>query len=92
MGTAANNNFPVIVAIVPLINQGALAAIQSDWYRSGEMCADKAEMVLSGKKANSIPIEFSDRVDIGINVKVADKLGIKIPYNIIESASEVVDK
>ena len=63
---AATKNYPLIVGVVPLVEIGALAGIQWDWERAGRMCAEKADRILHGTPANSIPLEFPDRVDIGI--------------------------
>jgi len=84
---AASKNLPVVVGVVSLINAGALAAIQGDWTRAGEMCAEKAIKILKqGTTPNSMPITFPDRVSIGINLQTAQKLGIEIPYEWIEAA------
>ena len=84
---AASKKLPVIVGVVPLVNVGALAAIQSDWARAGEMCAEKAIKILKeGATPNSMPITFPDRVNIGINLQAAQKLGIEIPFEWIEAA------
>ena len=84
-------NKPVIVAITPLVQAGAFAGIQSDWKRAGEMCAEKADKIIRGTPANRIPIEFPDIYKIVINVKVAEQLGISVPYKILELASEVIE-
>ncbi len=85
---AANaKKFPVIVAILHHVREGALAGIQSDWRRAGEMCSEKADQVLKGTPANQIPIEFSDMYRISINVKVAEKLGVDISYEILQMAT-----
>ncbi len=84
--------FPVILAIVPLVNAGAFAALQADWKRAAEMCADKAEMILKGTKANSIPVEKPDKFEIGLNLKTAEQIGITgIPYEWMELATMRVE-
>lgn len=91
MEIAMDKKYPVIVGVVPIVNLGAIGAIQWDWGRAGEMCADKADKILKGTAANSIPITNSDTVRIGINLKVAEMLKIEIPYEWIEAANLVVE-
>ena len=88
---AATKNFPVIVAIVPLVDAGAIAGIQWDWAVAGKICAVKADQVLKGKAANEIPIETAGAVEIGINAEVAQKLGIEIPFTWLESATKILE-
>lgn len=88
---AVDKKFPVVVGCIPFIEHGAIAGIQWNWFRAGEVCADKADKIFKGKQANTIPIESSDRADIGINLKVAKKLGIEIPYEWIEIATTIVE-
>ncbi len=84
--------FPVILAIVPLVNAGAFAALQANWKRAAEMCADKAEMILKGTKANTIPVEKPDKFEIGLNLKTAEQIGITgVPYEWVELATMRVE-
>ncbi len=80
--------FPVILAIVPLVNAGAFAALQVDWKRAAEMCANKADMILKGTKANTLPVEKPDKYEIGLNLKTAEQISITgIPYEWMELAT-----
>ena len=86
-----NNRYPVLFAIVPLVNSGALFGIQYSMKRAGEITGNKAVEVLSKNiNANSIPCEKSDKYDIGLNIQTAESLGIQIPYTWIELSTNVV--
>lgn len=83
-----NEKYPILFGIVPLVKAGALASFQLNWARAGEMCAQKADMIFKGTKPNTLPIEKSDMVEIGLNLKTAEKLGItEIPYELMEMAT-----
>ncbi|MDM8522079.1 ABC transporter substrate binding protein [Desulfococcaceae bacterium HSG8] len=88
---AVDKKFPVVGGCLPFIKYGAVAGIQCNWFRSGEICADKADKILKGRQANTIPIGSSDKADIAINLKEAKKMGIEVPYEWIEIATEVVE-
>lgn len=83
--------YPLVYGVVPLVDLGAVAAIQYNWARAGKMCADKADKILKGTKANTIPMEFSDNIEIGINLKTIKALGIKTPHDWVEAATKVVE-
>ena len=85
------NGLPAIFGNIPAVREGALAGIQWDWARAGEMCAQKADAVLKGKTPGEIAIEMPDQFKIGINVKTAQKLNIEVPYEWLEAASDVVE-
>ncbi len=91
LSAAADKKFPVIVGIVPLIDAGAVAAIQWDWSAAGLKCADKADKVLKGTQANTLPIEDAGKVDIGINTKILQALKLEIPYSWLEAATKIIE-
>ncbi len=89
---SVENKFPLLVGIVPLVNVGAVAGLQLDWARAAQICAQQADLILkTGKKANTIPIEVSDKHQIGLNLKVATSMGLEVPYIWIENATTVVE-
>ncbi len=91
IGFSNKENYPIITAIVPLVNAGVIAGIQQDWYNAGEICADMTIKVLKGKKANEIAVEISEKTNIGLNLKTISKLGFEISYDWIEIADIVVE-
>ncbi|GAK59993.1 hypothetical protein U27_06980 [Candidatus Vecturithrix granuli] len=86
------NNYPLIVGIMRLVGEnGVIAGIQYNWERAGRISAGKADQILKGTPANTIPLEYSDQFEIQLNLKNAAKLGIEIPYIWIESATNVIE-
>ncbi len=90
LGVAEEQGFPVVVAIVTAVRFGALAAIQSDWFEAGRMCADQAEMILNGTPANAIPITVPEDVTIGLNLRVAAKIGVEFSKELIKYTEYIV--
>lgn len=88
----AANNYPVMVGIMRLVPEnGVIAGIQYNWERAGRISAGKADQILKGTPANTIPLEFSDQFEIQLNLKTAARLGIEIPYAWIELATNVIE-
>lgn len=86
------NNYPMIVGIMRLVGEnGVIAGIQYNWERAGRISAGKADQILQGTPANTIPLEYSDQFEIQLNLKNAAKMGIEIPYIWIESATNVIE-
>ena len=86
-----NNGLPTVFGNIPAVREGALAGIQWNWARAGEMCAEKADAVLHGQSPREIAIEMPDEFKIGINVKTAQRFKLEVPYEWLEAASDVVD-
>ncbi len=87
-----NNGLPALFGNIPAVREGALAGIQWDWARAGEMCAEKAVAVLKGKNPREIAIEMPDQFKIGINIKTAQKFNLEVPYEWLEAASDIVEQ
>jgi ABC-type uncharacterized transport system substrate-binding protein len=89
---AAASNYPVIVGIMRLVPEdGVIAGIQYNWERAGRISAGKADQILKGTPANTIPLEYSDQFEIQLNARTAEKLQIEIPYTWIEFATNVIE-
>ncbi len=89
---AAASSYPVIVGIMRLVPEdGVVAGIQYNWERAGRISAGKADQILKGTPANTIPLEYSDQFEIQLNLKTAEKLHIAIPYAWIELATNVIE-
>lgn len=89
---ATTNNYPVIVGIMRLVPEnGVITGIQYNWERAGRISAGKADQILKGTPANTIPLEYSDQFEIQLNLRTAEKLQIEIPYAWIEFATNVIE-
>ncbi len=75
-------------------NLDVLAAWGFDYYKVGRATGKIVSAILNGKKTEDMPTVFmtdpSD-VDLLINKKVAAKLGITIPADILKSAKTVIE-
>ena len=83
------NNVPIIGAEEAVVSKGGLASIGIDYYKLGKEAGYKAAEILDGKKPSDIEITTLSEMSFTINTDVADKLGIKIPDDILKDAKKV---
>ena len=57
---------------------------------NGCVAASVADRILSGEKPGSIPIAWMDKYAVAVNMVVAERLNIKVPASVTNSAEQVV--
>jgi putative ABC transport system substrate-binding protein len=85
---------PSVTAMTDLAKRkdkdAALIGLGPDYYKTGELAAEKALEIFAGKKPTDIPSETLKSFDMIINTKTAEKIGIKIPVGILKTATEII--
>lgn len=78
---------PVICGEENQVKSGGLATLGVDYYKLGFQTGEMAADILSGKaKPESMAIQSLKEMKITVNEKVAKKLGITIPQEILDKA------
>jgi ABC-type uncharacterized transport system substrate-binding protein len=72
-------------------DDGALCAVAVDPYEHGKVAALMARQILSGKKAGDLPIVTNRNGYVILNLNTANKLGIEIPFEVIQSADRIIE-
>lgn len=89
--TVDNSKIPVIALMNFGVNDGALCGISEDGSEHGFLSAKIAkEMIVDGKKASDFPVTRAKEGVVMINLKNAEKTGIKVPYALIKTAQMIV--
>ena len=84
------HRIPSIVIIPEMVREnGALLALGPDYYTLGELAAENAIEILRGRKPSELPIKRVTHLNLVINQRTADKLGITIPLQLLR-LSEIV--
>lgn len=87
---AAAKNIPVFGSEVEQVKIGCLAAMGLDYFDLGKQTGKMAAKVLKGEnKASEIPFEIIEEAAFYGNSKVAENLGITLPYSLVGNAKEV---
>lgn len=74
-GTAADSNF----------DETTLAALGFSYVRIGRQTGEMVVRVLKGENISKIDSEYAKETSVVINKKVADRLGINIPANLLNN-------
>lgn len=81
---------PVFVADTDAVISGPLAALGPNQYQLGIDTAEMVADVLDGKDINEIPVGFPDKMELVINMDTAEKLGLTLPAEVVDSAAIII--
>jgi putative ABC transport system substrate-binding protein len=88
--TAHENRLPVLTQIPEAGEKGALLTLEADPVEQGQLLAVHALQVLGGQKVFTLPVRTPKKVALVVNLKVAEELGIKIPFQALSLATRVI--
>ena len=86
----AERGIPVMGFSANLVKAGALVACSYDAVDLGAQTGELILDVLSGGPAGEVPAAPPRKIDYVLNTSVAGRLGLKIPQDVIDGASETV--
>lgn len=81
---------PVICGENGMVKGGGLATVGIDYYKLGQQTGRMAIRVLEGEDVSKMPVEFPDSTEVCINLDTAEKIGVTIPQEIVDSAAIVI--
>lgn len=73
-----------------LVENGALVAYGGNYYEVGRAAAKYVQRILTGARPEDIPVEIYDQVQLGLNLRTANDLGITVPQPLILRADKVI--
>jgi putative ABC transport system substrate-binding protein len=72
------------------VRKGGLVSYAVSFYEMGRLSAKYVQRILSGAKPNGMPVEGIDKIDLVINLKTANQIGLTIPPNVLARADKVI--
>jgi putative tryptophan/tyrosine transport system substrate-binding protein len=91
ISAAAQNNVPAVYALSEFAKDGGLLSYgpaQIDNFRGAATYVDG---ILRGAKPAELPVQFSTKFDLALNLKTAKALGLTIPPTLLALADEVIE-
>ena len=88
--TARVNKLPTMFIDAKAVIKGGLATYAVDYQEVGRRAATYVERVLSGVKPKDLPVEGVDKIDLVINLRTANQIGLTIPPNVLVRAAKVI--
>lgn len=81
---------PVVTQSPDLAEHGALLTLAPSAAEQGALAAELVAKVLSGAAVSSLPVENARKVDLVLNLKAAKALGLKVPFDVLNAATKVI--
>jgi len=88
----ANLNKPSFVFSRALVRRGFLLGTAMDGVRVGERLAGRVRSLLAGREVSALPLETLSPGDLYLNQARARTLGVRIPLDLYEAASQVYSR
>lgn len=85
------NGIPFMGLSSSFVKAGALFAITWDYEDIGRQSGEIASQVISGRGVSQIPVTTPRTTKIALNLKTANRLGIKIDNSLKNQASEIFE-
>jgi putative ABC transport system substrate-binding protein len=74
---------PAIFATALWVGHGGLVSYGPDSYAEGVQAATLVAKILGGVKPQDLPVEGADRIDLAVNLKTSELLGLTVPRKIL---------
>jgi putative ABC transport system substrate-binding protein len=71
-------------------NNGLILTIEANPTEQGAEAAQLVARILRGAKPSSLPVLQPKKVDLILNIKEAESLGLKIPFDLLTTATKII--
>jgi putative ABC transport system substrate-binding protein len=81
--TSLASRVPAVFTTALWVGHGGLASYGPDYYAQGVQGAELVARILRGARPQDVPVEGPDRIDLAVNLKTAELLGITVPRKVL---------
>src|SRR5262244_1980259 len=74
---------PAVFGTALWIGYGGLISYGPDYYAQGVQAAALVAKILRGAKPQDLPVEGAEKIDLAVNLKTAEQLGLTVPRKIL---------
>ncbi|MEA5467795.1 ABC transporter substrate-binding protein [Spirulina sp. 06S082] len=87
---ATENKIPLYAGDTDSVERGAIAALSFNYYDVGRQTGKIVLEVLEGKKPGDIPVQSVEKLQLFVNLKAAEAMGVEIPESVRAKAEKVI--
>ena len=88
---ATENKIPLYAGDTDSVERGAIAALSFNYYDVGRQTGKVVLEVLEGKKPGDIPVKSVEKLQLFVNLKAAEAMGVEIPESVKSRAEKVIE-
>ncbi|HEV8342381.1 MAG TPA: ABC transporter substrate-binding protein [Candidatus Binatia bacterium] len=88
--TARVKKLPTMFLDQTSVIKGGLASYAVSFHELGRLSAKYVQRILAGVKPKDLPVEGVRKIDLVINLKTAQQIGLTIPPNVLARADKVI--
>jgi len=83
LNVSLKSRTPAVFTSALWVGHGGLVSYGPDYYAQGVQAAGLVARLLRGAKPADVPVEGADRIELAVNLKTADLLGITVPRKVM---------
>ena len=83
LNASLKSRIPAVFTSALWVGHGGLASYGPDYYAQGVQAAALVARILRGARPADVPVEGADRIELAVNLKTADLLGITVPRSVM---------
>jgi putative ABC transport system substrate-binding protein len=83
LNASLKSRTPAVFTSALWVGHGGLASYGPDYYAQGVQAAGLVARILRGARVADVPVEGADRIELAVNLKTADLLGITVPRSML---------
>jgi putative tryptophan/tyrosine transport system substrate-binding protein len=91
ISAAARHNVPAVYPRSDYAKDGGLLSYGVDQVDTWRRAAPYVDRILRGAKPGDLPVQFSAKYELFLNLKTAKALGLTIPLSLLALADEVIE-
>jgi putative ABC transport system substrate-binding protein len=74
---------PAVFGTALWVGYGGLVSYGPDYYAQGVQAAGLVAKILRGARPQDLPVEGAEKIDLAVNLKTAEQLGLVVPRKIL---------